>query len=154
MIQRRQSLFLFVSLIALISLYFISFGSLSGKAGLFDIRFYGIVDVAAAETPQTVIVLWPLMILLAVATLLNLLDIFLFSNRPLQMRVCGINITIVVGVAIMILAVNILSASRLEMDWHFPVACIVPLFSAVLHYLAYRRIGIDEAIVRSLDRLR
>lgn len=154
MIQRKQSLFLFVSLLLLISLCFISLGSLSGAAGLFDIRFYGLVDVADAENPQTLIVLWPLTVLLAVAALLNWLDIFLFSNRPLQMRVCGINITIVVGVAIMIFAVNILCASRLEMDWHFPVASIVPLLAAVLHYLAYRRIGIDEAIVRSLDRLR
>ncbi|MBE6339115.1 MAG: DUF4293 family protein [Bacteroidales bacterium] len=154
MIQRKQSLFLFVSLLLLISLYFISLGSLSGEVGLFDIRFYGLVDVADVENPQTLIVLWPLTVLLVVSTLLNLLDIFLFSNRPLQMRVCGINITIVVGVAIMILAVNILCASRLELDWHFSTAMIIPLFSAVLHYFAYRRIGIDEAIVRSLDRLR
>ena len=154
MIQRKQTLFLFLSFILLLTLYFISLGTLSGNVGLFDVRFYGLVDVTNAENAQTLIFLWPLAVLLIVSSLLTLLDIFLFTNRPLQMRVCGINITILVGLAIMILAVNVLCASKLELEWSFPRTFFVPIVAAVLHYFAYRRIGIDEAVVRSLDRLR
>ncbi|MBQ2322725.1 MAG: DUF4293 family protein [Bacteroidales bacterium] len=42
----------------------------------------------------------------------------------------------------------------MEMEWHFSARWLLPTLAAVMDILAYRRISDDEALVRSLDRLR
>ncbi|MDO4462609.1 MAG: DUF4293 domain-containing protein [Bacteroidia bacterium] len=153
MIQRIQSLYILAAIIALGTLFFIDLGQLSGVTGLFNITFYGVVDVTK-EVPTTVTYLFPLAAVLGVTSILALIDLFLFKNRVLQMRVATITSALSIACAILIPAANIMVASTLDMEWHLHWSLALPIVAAFLMILAYRRISDDEALVRSLNRLR
>lgn len=153
MIQRRQSLYILAAIIALGTLFFIDLGQLSGPTGLFNISFYRVVDVTSG-VPETITYLFPLAAVLFVTTVLAVIDMFLFKNRMLQMRVATLTAALSIALAILLPATNYIVASTLEMDWHIHWSIALPIVSAVLMILAYRKISDDEALIRSLNRLR
>lgn len=99
--------------------------------------------------------MWPLTIVAALAALLSLINIFLFRNRPLQMRVCHfttlllVAFYVIVGIYIYDLYIA-LNGESLQLQ----AALSMPVVALVLNYIAYRRIRADERLVRSADRLR
>lgn len=153
MIQRIQSLYILAAIIALGTLFFINLGQLSGEAGLFNVTFYGVVDVTK-EQPEIITYLFPLAAVLGVTSVLALIDLFLFKNRLLQMRVATLTAALAIACAILMPAANYMVASTLEMDWHFHWSLALPLVASFLMIMAYRRISDDEALIRSLNRLR
>lgn len=156
MIQRKQTLFLLVALTLTASLLFISLGQFAGANGIFELTFYRLMDVTKTAEPVQVegLYFFPLAALIILASLLNLLCIFFFKNRPLQMRVCGINVGIQVGLGLLILYLQHSVAGYLEYDWTFHYSMILPILAGVIDYFAYRAISDDEALIRSLNRLR
>lgn len=153
MIQRRQTLYILAAIVALGTLFFIDLGQLSGATGLFNITFYGVVDVTNADH-SIITYLFPLAAVLGVTTILAVIDMFLFKNRPLQMRVATLTSALSIASAILIPATNYIVASTLEVEWHLHCSLALPIAAAVLMIFAYRRISDDEALVRSLNRLR
>lgn len=153
MIQRIQSLYMLAAIVALGTLFFVDLGQLSGKEGLFNITFYGVVDVTKGGE-DIITYLFPLASVLGVTAILALIDLFLFRNRMLQMRVATITAALSIATAIMIVLTNMVVASSLEMSWSFNWAMILPVAAAILMVLAYRKISDDEALIRSLNRLR
>ena len=99
--------------------------------------------------------MWPLTIVLGLAALLALISIFLYRNRPLQMRVCNftslllIAFYVVLGIYIYDLYIA-LNGESLQLQ----AALSMPVVALALNYIAYRRIRADERLVRSADRLR
>ncbi len=154
MIQRKQTLMILVALILTATLFFQDMGLFSASANLFELNFYSLTDITNADAPEMVYPLIPLAALVVLVNLLNLLAIFLFKNRPLQMRVCGLNVGILLGLAAIIFYLNIIIARDLETDWHLNCSILVPLIAAVLNFFAYRAISDDEALIQSLNRLR
>ena len=91
------------------------------------------------------------------ATILPLVNIFLFKKRQLQVRLCGIEGVLLLGVIVFIviyyfLAERFLGAavSSQVFGWASPM----PIVSVILTLLAGRAIYKDEVLVRSLDRIR
>lgn len=154
MLQRKQTLFLLVGLAAMIFLLFASLGTFANEKGIFDLRFYGLRDITQAGNPQFVTLIWPLTLLICLTTILQFIDIFLFKNRPLQMRVAGINAGLFVGTAVMMFVVSRIVASEIAAEWHFDFTVILPVIGMIFNLLAYRAISDDEALIRSLNRLR
>jgi len=154
MIQRKQTLFLLFAFLLTLALCFIDLGQFSGPKGLFEMNFYSLVDVTNAEQPVVVYNLIPLATLVILTIVLNFLSIVLFKNRPLQMRVCGINVGIQIGLALIILYLQKSIASDIEVEWILGPALLLPVIAAVLDYIAYRFISDDEALIQSLNRLR
>ncbi|MCQ2228631.1 MAG: DUF4293 domain-containing protein [Bacteroidales bacterium] len=154
MIQRKQTLFLLVAFLLTLALCFISLGQFVGPKGIFEMNFYSLVETTNPEQPVVVYYLIPLATLVVMTTVLNLLSIVLFKNRPLQMRVCGINVGIQLGLALIILYLQKTIASDIEVEWTFCYAMLLPVIAAVLDYFAYRFISDDEALIQSLNRLR
>ncbi|MCQ2204350.1 MAG: DUF4293 domain-containing protein [Bacteroidales bacterium] len=154
MIQRKQTLFILVAMILTGSLMFQSLGNFSGEKGLFEMVFYALRDITNADQPTVVYYLVPLASLVVLTTVLNLITIFLYKNRPLQMRVCGINVGIQLGLAAIMLYLQMQLASDIEVEWVFNYTMLLPVLAAVLDYLAYRGISDDEALIQSLNRLR
>ena len=98
---------------------------------------------------------------LAVATLLPFVTIFLYKNRQLQIRLCGVECVLLLGAVLLVGAFTYSVCNNIFADFditwaniaiRFPV--ILPLISLVLTPLAMRAILRDELLVRSLDRIR
>lgn len=157
MIQRIQTLYLMViTLLMVVTL-------------IFPLVFIGVdghqVTLSAFTISDTEGVLsyasaW-LGAVLAVATLLPFVTIFLYKNRQLQIRLCGVECVLLLGAVLLVGAFTYSVCNNIFADFditwtniaiRFPV--ILPLISLVLTPLAMRAILRDELLVRSLDRIR
>jgi len=83
---------------------------------------------------------------------LNIIIIFLYKNRMLQIRFCIYNIMFLIGLTGVILFVMYNLDNILTISFRLPI--VFPVVSAILHYLAFRGIRKDELLIQSLNRLR
>ena len=99
--------------------------------------------------------------MLVVTTLLPFVTIFLYKNRPLQIRLCGVECVLLIGVLVVIGAFTYAICNNIFADFditwsnivfRFPI--LMPIVSVILTPLAMRAILRDELLVRSLDRIR
>lgn len=98
---------------------------------------------------------WPLMILMASCALIAFVTIFMYKNRLLQIRLCGLNIVLLLGFYGLLAYYHFFGVNKdVEhvIQFHYVLAC--PLLAAFLSYLALKAIAKDEALVRSLNRIR
>lgn len=154
MIQRKQSLYLLLSIAVMAALFFINIASICGPDGIFEMRFYGILSVADVQEAENIVVIWPLATLCVFPTLLLLIALFLFKKRPLQMRITGIAAAIQICLSAFLNITHATIVSDLDYEWTFSVYTLLPIIGAVFSIMAYRGISDDEALVKSLDRLR
>lgn len=98
---------------------------------------------------------WGLFAVGAISSILALISIFLFKARMIQIRVSIFNIVVMVGFYLYFgfLVYRINPSAELEFR-NIGVGVIMPAIAIILTYLAIRKIGADEVLVRSLDRLR
>lgn len=97
---------------------------------------------------------WALTVIMGICGVLELLDIFLFRQRALQMRVCTFCIILLVGWYAVLVAFAYIQGDGLVGVYRPQVWAAIPAINAILLYLAFRGILRDEMLVRSLDRLR
>ena len=97
-------------------------------------------------------------VIVALSAIIPLVTIFLFKNRMLQIRLCAVELVLLVGAQIFMALYYYLSNRMFEqLEFHtqgFRIAIIFPLVAIILDYLALRAIFKDEMLVRSLDRIR
>lgn len=98
---------------------------------------------------------WGLFVIGAISSLLSMVTLFLYKNRMLQIRLSIFNMVIMVGfylffgfVLYQVYPVENLQFRSVE------IGVIMPVIAIILTILAIRKIGADEALVRSLNRLR
>lgn len=97
-------------------------------------------------------------VIVALSAIVPLVTIFCFKNRKLQIRLCAVELVLLVGSVIFMAIYYYLGSrmfSQLEFSMQgFRIAIIFPIVSLILDYLALRAIFHDEMLVRSLDRIR
>ncbi len=98
---------------------------------------------------------WPITVLLGVVVLVELVIVFLYKNRLLQIRLSIFNLLLMFGLVGLIYfftkhTLNNLEGIKSAFLW--PVVC--PMISIILNYLALKAIQKDENLVRSYDRIR
>ncbi len=151
MIQRLQSVYLFLAAALVATCMFMPLVTIITPEEPLTISAVGVYNPGDDAKPPFDV--WPLTIVTALAALLAFIDIFLFRNRPLQMKVCYfitfllIAFYVIVGIYVYYLAVN-----GESLQWQ--AALSMPVAALVLNFIAYRRIRADERLVRSADRLR
>lgn len=136
MIQRVQTIWLFLASLTLFLLLFLPVMSGSGTG----VSFYIL--------PQT-----PLHYATALVTLLTFINIFNFKKRSLQKRLIFLIIVLIIGLSAWIF----LSAQQFPggVSAGTPAAgAFMPLLSLLFVVLALRGIRKDESLLRSADRLR
>ncbi len=152
MIQRIQSLFLLGALILIGFMFFFPLAKISTVAGELDFIYRGI---SQTSSPAIVFKAYPLAILLTIVGAINLLCIFLFKKRNLQMRVVIFNLLCMFGASILIyFSINTCVNEFNAIAANYSIVSAFPLLAAVLNYLAARNIRKDEALIRSMDRIR
>ena len=98
-------------------------------------------------------------IVLTAATLLPLVTIFLFKKRLVQIRLCVSAIVLLLGSAGFIALYcyrlcDVLSEMFTNLNFTLGFASLMPVVTIIPVVLAIRGIAKDEALVRSLDRIR
>ncbi len=100
---------------------------------------------------------WGLFVIGLISSILALITIFLYKNRILQIRLSIFNIIVMVGFYLyfgfLIFKVVSADVEGLSFD-KISIGVIMPIIAIILTILAIRKIGADEALVQSLNRLR
>ena len=147
MIQRIQTVFLFISALLIASLLKLKFADLSVNDEIYTFVARGIYDGENLVFNGLAIFLFILII-----ALLHFAVIFLYKKRILQMRILVFTIVLLLGLFGMFFYFTYAGFTGAKAAFKIPV--IFPVIAAILDFLAIRGIGKDEALVRSLNRIR
>jgi len=98
---------------------------------------------------------WGLFVIGLVSTVLALITVFVYKKRMLQIRFSIFNIVLMIGFYLYFgfLIYTIYPVESLQFQ-KVGMGIIMPVIAIILTILAIRNIGADEALVRSLQRLR
>ncbi|HNQ66963.1 MAG TPA: DUF4293 domain-containing protein [Bacteroidales bacterium] len=153
MIQRIQSLYLLLSLICTGLFYFFPFGDIiTTEDSIIPLIVTGVRYTKNGET--VFYSLLPMLIMISLINLISLTSIFLYKRRMLQIRLNIFNIITQLGSIGMIFYYLSNAAKQIGVDYSTKILIILPLVSAIFTFLAVRAIAKDEALVRSISRLR
>lgn len=152
MIQRIQTLYLLAVTALMAAATFTPLAYFVGGVEEFKLYSYAL---KGAEVSQSTIYMG---IVVALAAIVPFVTIFLFKNRMLQIRLCAVELVLLLGSQI-IMAIYYYLSNRMFAQFEFhaqgiQIAIIFPLVAIILDYLALRAIFHDEMLVRSLDRIR
>jgi len=133
-------------------MFFVPVAELISESGeILSFNFTGFYVTEAGVT-TTISNQYSIMLFAIVICVLNLMIIFLYKSRVLQLRLCIYNILFLMGMAGVALFVlfNVQNVQSVV----FSLPAVFPVISIILHYLAFRSIRKDELIVLALSRLR
>lgn len=161
MIQRLQTVYLalvvilsFVGLISNVGEYFVTGQSI---ATFSNFTFNATGDFKGYESAGP----WCLGILLILVIFLSVLSIMLFRKRMRQLRLTIVSTILLVGYVATYALFSYFYKENLaliqpaaDVVFHVRLIGIFPVLSIILNVLAIHGIRKDEALVRSLDRLR
>ena len=151
MIQRKQSVYLLVSIILNAVCMFLPLVTyVSDKMGA-DSKLFNIAIKGMDGSMDYVVCI--LFVLLLVSVMSSVLNIFLYKNRKLQMKVCKLNMLLMVVwyAAYMYFA---FTGGGEGASFSFSIAGAMPFVALIGQLLANNGISSDEELIRSMDRIR
>lgn len=166
MIQRIQTLYLFLAAVCcVVAVFFSPMQFITPDEAVqqaiysFDFRHLHEVcytpDGDLIHVPDSIMMnTWGLGAVLLIISALSLVNIFLFNKRILQARLNIFTICFCLGYYLMLIMYAWFICKRLEVEWYMDWSAALPLVSMVLTFMATRAILKDEALVRAADRLR
>ncbi len=152
MIQRKQTVFLFVAVVLTVVCLcmplcrFTTTDDIGSQLVMYNLW------LTNAEGGHDLSV-WALFAILLVTCPIGLFTIFSFHNRIVQSRFCLFNILLILGWYVVFI-IFMLGFSNPLGTRHLALASVFPLVSAILYFLARKAILADEALVRAADRIR
>ena len=147
MIQRIQTAFILIAALLVASLYKLKFAELIVNGELYIFNAKGIFN-----GEELVFDGLPILIFIWLITLLHMAIIFLYKKRIRQIRMLVFTIVLLLGLFGMFFYFTFAGFTGAKVVFKIPVA--FPVVAIILDWLAIRSIGKDEALVRSLDRIR
>lgn len=148
MIQRIQTLFLFLAILLLGSLFFLPLAEFYAP-GHDYILFWNRIESGG----EVLMWLYALAVLIAIIPVILLVTLFLYKKRRIQLRLCVY--AIILSVALSgFFAYHILMMKTEGLLVAYQITLTFPLIAAVLIWLAFVYIRKDDVLVRSLNRLR
>ena len=152
MIQRIQSLYLLIVAVLMGVLCFVPFASFLREVEIFEQTVWGIRSTG--ETMEVVVKTIPMGILATLSALLPLVTIFLYKKRELQMRLCIVELVLLLGMVIYMAMYLFRTGSDISDKIVFSVVDLFPVLAMILTGMAFKRIMKDQLLVKSLDRIR
>ena len=154
MIQRIQSIYLFVAAIVTAFTFIFPFAEYLKDNTTYLLNITGLTN---NSTPNTIFNAYPLLLLVILCLIISIITILLYKNRILQARLCNLNILLYV----MLIAGIFFYSDKAEQELGiegllttFKFGSIAPILSIILTFMANRAIRKDEALVRAADRIR
>ena len=155
MIQRIQTVYLLIVAGLFVALLFLPLAVVQSGDIVYSFNILGLNTVTSLS--ELVYTTWPLLLLTSVISILSLVTILMYKKRILQMRICVFNSLLIIGLCCMFgfYVWQFKKSPELpNMILNIKIWAAIPIISLIFNYLAIRSIGIDEALVRSLERLR
>lgn len=147
MIQRIQSIYILLSVFLIGLVINLPLADIAASGELFVFKAKGIL-----LDDEVIVNGLPIMILSLLIILLHLVAFFLYKKRIRQIRILVFTIVLMLGIFGLFYYFAYSSFEEETVSFKIPVA--FPLVAIILDYLAIRGIGKDEALVRSLNRIR
>lgn len=147
MIQRIQSVYLLISMILVGNLLLFPIAEILHEGELIIFNRQGLVGPEGLRDSGI-----SFSFFVALVALLHGVIIFSFKNRIRQIRLTVFSILLLFGVSGMIYFFTYYSFPDASISLE-PIA-VFPLLAIILDYLAIRSIGKDEALIRSINRIR
>ncbi|HBK29387.1 MAG TPA: DUF4293 domain-containing protein [Parabacteroides sp.] len=151
MLQRIQTVYLLIIVALMTATLFLPLANVQ-----IDNAFYRF-DATGISAPEELIYpTWGLFALVAAITFIALATIFFYKKRILQIRLCVFNAILMICFYAL-WGYYVWNAQRISGEgfaFNCKIVLTFPVISLILDYLAIRNIGADEALVRSLERLR
>lgn len=156
MIQRIQTIYLLLATVLMSLTLFLPLATICSGSEEVVVKAFG-VNVASFgfDLPLP----FYLGIVLVAATLLPSVTIFLFKKRLVQIRLCVSEIVLLLGSVVLVALycyrlTSLLSEVVSNLVFTLGFAALMPVVAIIFVVLAIRGIAKDEALVRSLDRIR
>ena len=151
MIQRKQTLYLLLALIATTICLCLPIGTFVPTGMGVDMPVYNLWVVTPSGHDFSV---WVLFFLLLLTCPITIAAIFLYKNRKVQAKLCLLNILLMVLWYTFYVFYALTLGDDLQATFHFEVIAFLPFVALLLYILARKGILADEALVRSMDRIR
>ncbi|MBF1403657.1 MAG: DUF4293 domain-containing protein [Prevotella histicola] len=150
MIQRKQTVFLFLALLATIACLCLPVGSFEPQGMGTENQLMNLwINEANGGRNFSV---WALFAILLVTCPINTFAIFDYHNRKRQARFCMFSMLMIIGWYIVY---GVFSQVLMPgFTFHVGLAACLPLIAFILLWLARHSILADEALVRAADRIR
>jgi hypothetical protein len=152
MIQRIQSLWLFLAAALLLAVIFLPLGIFKMPHGFYECTAFSLTGTEGVEPLQLPV--WLIGAFSMLAALLSFISIFLFKKRLLQIRFTKISLIVKSVVLLLMIGLFMYFKKGLDAWVGYGPAVLMPLLGIILDFMAIRGIKKDEDLVRSLDRIR
>jgi hypothetical protein len=147
MIQRIQTLYIFIAALITALMLKTEFAEIASGG---DYYIFSAGGIAMGE--NMILDGLPIQVFIGLIIILHLIVIFLFKRRILQIRLLVFSVILLIGLAGLILYFLYAGFDSLNVIFKIPMA--IPLVAIIFDYLAIRAIGKDEALIRSINRIR
>ncbi len=147
MIQRIQSIYVLVSALLIGTLMKLKFADI-----IVDHQLHTFLARGIFKEDTMVFDGLAIFIFIPLIALLHFVVIFLYKKRILQIRILVFTIILLLGLFGMFFYITYTSFDEVMVAFKIPI--VFPIVAAILDFLAIRAIGKDEALIRSLDRIR
>ncbi|WP_026968618.1 DUF4293 domain-containing protein [Algoriphagus terrigena] len=156
MIQRIQTIFLFLVVVAMGITVGLPIWEQANPAGSWNLTAFALTHLDPAGEEIQSVTKWYIAALASFAGLLALISIFQYRSRGRQMMINMVNSLLMVGlVATVFLTTNGVNQEiASEVAGSYQIGFWAILVAMVCNMLANRFIRKDEALVRSVDRIR
>lgn len=147
MIQRIQTVYLFISAILTGLLFLLPFAEIAKDGAIYIFNFKGIIlDGVLKENGYSISVL------IGIIFAMHGFAVLSYKNRIRQIRIIVFSILILLGLFGLFFFFTWYTFKGAQIS--YKISMVFPLVAAILDYLAIRAIGKDEALIRSIDRIR
>lgn len=157
MIQRIQSVYLFLASLILSLTFFFPVAKFIGEKDSLILYVFKVVSLVPDSTNiYDLMFIMPLLAIVSLTILFSLVTIFMHKNRLGQIKIIRfLMLMIAVMIAVIFLYYyDILEAASGAVPNFVQVGAFAPLVSLILLYLAYKGVMKDEKLIKSADRLR
>ncbi|MFA5330100.1 MAG: DUF4293 domain-containing protein [Prolixibacteraceae bacterium] len=147
MIQRIQTLYILISAILVGLLFLLPFAEIVKDGAVYLFNYKGILLDGTVKEDGVAI-----SVLIGIILALHGFAILSYKNRVRQIRVIVFTILIMLGLFGLFFFFTMYSFKDAQLS--YKVSMVFPIVAIILDYLAIRAIGKDEALIRSIDRIR
>ena len=150
MLQRIQTVYLLLASICMVVslLTQLAIFSFDGQIVRFEAMGFYLNEEIIFST-------WGLFIIGNISAILSVIIVFLYNKRMLQIRLAAINIFMILGYyGLTGFYIYMRNPEINSVFQNIGVGIITPFVAIILIYLSIRKIGADEALIRSLNRIR
>ena len=120
--------------------------------GSYNFYTYGVVQVG--DETVSIVYYWALLTLSVCTIALSLLTVFLYKKRFVQIRLCIVEIILLIGVLILMWYHIHQFGNKLNAEVLYKFGFILPVICIIFTYMAIRGILKDIKLLKSYDRIR